>query len=161
MNARAVALTGFTAFIILCGICIGVHLNPIMGKLRAAATATSRSVPAGERPRATVIQEAVDRALTGKNAGFAPGTAALTIEAQKQLDGIYPILLSHPELQLEVRGFPDGPSAQSPELGRQRAEAVRAYLIFRGIDGERISSGAAVAAEAQSIPACRFALIMH
>ena len=157
MTARAIAIVALSAFILLCGVCVGIHLKPLMGKLAAGRSADDR--PARISWTAAAVQLAVDRALAGSEAWFAPGMAGLTVPGRERLDAVYPLLLRHPELQIEVRGFADDPSAESPRVGRDRAEAVQAYLVFRGISGDRITTTAAT--ESASIPACRIALMLH
>jgi outer membrane protein OmpA-like peptidoglycan-associated protein len=161
MNARTIVIAGISAFIILCGTCVGIHLKPIMGKLRAATAAPQRPVPPAEHPRPATVQETVDRILAGPGPSFEAGTAGLTMVGQERLDAVYPLLLRYPRLRLEIRGYPDSPSPQASELGSQRAEAVRAYLVFHGISVRRITTIGEVAAPRDSIPACRFSLMLY
>lgn len=159
MTARTIALGAISAFILLCGVCVGIHLKPLMGKLAAARSADNR--PATISLTGATVQLAVDSAIAGSEAWFAPGMAGLTVPGRERLDAIYPLLLRHPELQIEVRGFADNPSVQTLRVGRERAEAVRAYLVFRGLNEDRITATAASESASASIPACRVALILH
>jgi len=161
MPTRAIVIAGISAFIILCGTCIGIHLKPIMGKLRAAAPAAQVPTPPAEPSPALAVQEAVDRILAEPGACFEPGTGGLTMIGRARLDAIYPILLRYPALRVEVRGFPDGPAGRAAELATQRAEAARAYLIFHGILENRISSAAQDVRQGEQIPASRFSLRIY
>ncbi|TNF32553.1 MAG: cell envelope biogenesis protein OmpA [Deltaproteobacteria bacterium] len=72
---------------------------------------------------------------------FLPGSATLDHESDALLDSIAAILAAHPEiLRLEVAGHTDaaGPDAANLALSQARADAVRAYLIGRGIAPGRL-----------------------
>ena len=161
MNARTIVIAGISVFIILCGTCVGIHVKPIMAKLRAQAAPPAHPASAVTPPATSTVQEALDRILAGPTPCFEPGTAGLTTAGQERLDAVYPILLRYAKLRVQIRGYPDGPSPQAFELASQRAEAVRAYLVFHGISVKRLSSNGEIVTPGQSLPASRFALILH
>jgi OOP family OmpA-OmpF porin len=79
------------------------------------------------------------QALVGPIAGvaFTPGKAALTKAAQKALDKVAAVLVAVPEVSVGI-------TVLSPELAGERAEAVRQYLVQKGVDAARIEvTGAA------------------
>ncbi len=57
------------------------------------------------------------------------------------LDDVAAVMAAHPEvLRLEVQGHTDafGPSDHNKKLSQQRAEAVRDYLVRKGVETERL-----------------------
>lgn len=73
---------------------------------------------------------------------FEPGSAAVTAGSAASLDRVARALAARPELSVLVVGHSDnqGPLADNVTLSRRRAEAVRAALIERGIDGARLEA---------------------
>ncbi|MEM9458709.1 MAG: OmpA family protein, partial [Myxococcota bacterium] len=69
-------------------------------------------------------------------------TAKSTIKAKSRpkLDRAVAVLKQYPDLRIEIAGHTDsqGDDTSNLELSRERAEAVKAYLTDRGIDGSRI-----------------------
>jgi outer membrane protein OmpA-like peptidoglycan-associated protein len=72
--------------------------------------------------------------LRGVN--FHHDTADLTDEAMSILDGVARTLLSHPEIRLEVAGHTDssGDDVYNLDLSQRRSEAVRDYLVSKGVN---------------------------
>src|SRR6202789_1595627 len=75
----------------------------------------------------TVVVRAVD---------FEFNSTRLTVPAQETLDDIDHALLNQPELQIEIQGYTDsvGADAYNLNLSRKRAEAVKAYLVSKGVN---------------------------
>jgi OOP family OmpA-OmpF porin len=75
----------------------------------------------------TVVVRAVD---------FEFNSTRLTVPAQETLDDIDHALLNQPELQIEIQGYTDsvGADAYNLNLSRRRAEAVKAYLVSKGVN---------------------------
>ena len=88
----------------------------------------------------TGCQRAQPILLRGVN--FHYDTANLTQEAMNILDGVARTLLSHPEIRLEVAGHTDssGDDAYNLDLSQRRAEAVRDYLISKGLNAYMFSA---------------------
>ncbi len=61
--------------------------------------------------------------------------------ANRMLDGIGRVLAENPETRIEIRAHTDdqGDSSYNQALSQRRADAIRAYLIGRGVIPERIS----------------------
>jgi len=66
---------------------------------------------------------------------FEFNSTRLTVPAQETLDDIDHALLNQPQLQIEIQGYTDsvGADAYNLNLSRKRAEAVKAYLVSKGV----------------------------
>ncbi|MDY6903731.1 MAG: efflux RND transporter periplasmic adaptor subunit [Thermodesulfobacteriota bacterium] len=73
---------------------------------------------------------------------FAPYSINLTTKDRDILDGVALFLQELPDKKIEVRGHTDnsGDARQNRKLSGQRADAVRQYLISKGISAERLSA---------------------
>lgn len=78
--------------------------------------------------------------LPGVN--FATGTAALTQSSRFILDEVAATLNDNPNIRVEVAGHTDntGPRKLNERLSQQRADAVRNYLISKGVSGDRMTA---------------------
>lgn len=84
----------------------------------------------------------VAQTMALKGVTFEPGSATLTAEGRDTLTGVAQMLKQQDDLQVEIAGHTDamGPDDYNQRLSQQRAEAVRAYLTGKGIDGERLTA---------------------
>ena len=75
-----------------------------------------------------------------KGVYFESGSASLLSDSYAVLDTVYESLAQNPEVEVEIRGYTDsiGSRAFNLRLSQKRADAVRQYLINRGIDAKRI-----------------------
>lgn len=73
---------------------------------------------------------------------FQPGKAVLSVNSYTILDNVYESLVEWPEVKLEIQGHTDnlGRSMANLKLSQKRADAVRLYLIEKGIVAERLRS---------------------
>lgn len=73
---------------------------------------------------------------------FATGKADLTGNSRTVLDLVAQSLIGWPDLKVEVAGFTDntGSAAVNSRLSQARAEAVRAYLISKGVPAARLTA---------------------
>jgi len=78
--------------------------------------------------------------LRGVN--FHHDTADLTQDTLGILDGVARTLLSYPGIRLEVAGHTDsdGDDAYNLDLSQRRAEAVRDYLISKGVNADMLGA---------------------
>ena len=78
--------------------------------------------------------------LMFSNVAFATDSVELTANSTNILDETADILQSHPEVKLEVAGYADsrGPRKYNMDLSQRRAEAVRDYLVGKGVSADRL-----------------------
>ncbi len=86
------------------------------------------------------IQEKVN--YLAHNILFTKASDKLTRESYPGLDDLVSILGKHPELQLSVQGHTDatGTPQSNLVLSQKRADAVKSYLLSKGIAASRISA---------------------
>ncbi|MCB9262217.1 MAG: OmpA family protein [Flavobacteriales bacterium] len=80
--------------------------------------------------------------LAAKNIHFETASSTIKTESYPDLDTIVEILLDNPTLQASVEGHTDnvGDDAANQVLSQKRADAVKAYLIGKGVDAARITA---------------------
>ena len=73
---------------------------------------------------------------------FETASSKVSSESMKTLDAYAEFLESHPDLKIQIEGHTDnvGKDSFNLWLSRKRAEAVKAYLVSKGIDAQRISA---------------------
>jgi len=78
--------------------------------------------------------------LIGVNFDF--NKATLRPESYPILDNAASILLSNPEVNVEIDGYTDqiGSEKYNNELSLKRANAVKKYLVAKGVDGSRLTT---------------------
>ena len=85
---------------------------------------------------------AIDQTLILQGVNFETGSAVLTGDAAATLDLIAQSLNGQPNSKIEIGGHTDnvGSEAYNLTLSQQRAEAVRQYLIGKGVDAARMTT---------------------
>lgn len=90
-------------------------------------------------------QDQVDLALANRTIEFETGNATLTASGRQVLDLLVPVLQRLPGRSFEVTGHTDaqGSRPQNIALSAARADAVKAYLVAKGIVADSlVTSGA-------------------
>jgi len=82
---------------------------------------------------------------------FPRGSSSLDSQARSTLDQVSAVLLDYPKTAVVVRGHADDANRATTdqELAQRRADAVRGYLVGRGVAAERVAA-VAYTTEAQS-----------
>lgn len=82
--------------------------------------------------------------FTGVIAGirFNFGKSTIRPESRPTLDAAVKVLKQYPNVRIEIRGYTDnlGSPAHNLALSEARAEAVKDYLVSKGIDASRIQT---------------------
>ena len=80
--------------------------------------------------------------FNAKNVQFATGKAVLTKGAVAELDKLVTILNEHPTLKLSIDGYTDntGKPATNLTLSQKRADAVKTYLVKKGINTDILTA---------------------
>jgi outer membrane protein OmpA-like peptidoglycan-associated protein len=80
--------------------------------------------------------------LTLEGVNFEFDSARLTHESYSKLDRVAASLRAHPKVRVEISGHTDemGTPEYNMTLSRQRAEAVRDYLMSKGVSGSRLEA---------------------
>jgi outer membrane protein OmpA-like peptidoglycan-associated protein len=110
---------------------------------RPAAPRDSAPVRAPARaPAPSAAQRPPARFAPGilRGVEFAPGTARLSSGSYVPLDSLAQVLLADPELRIEIAAHTDntGTSAANFHLTNLQAEAVKNYLVTRGVPFQQV-----------------------
>ena len=86
--------------------------------------------------------ELKDFNFKAENVQFLTGSAVLTKVATAELDKGAKILDEHPSLNILVDGYTDntGKADKNKVLSQKRADAVKAYLIKKGVNADRLTA---------------------
>ncbi len=92
-------------------------------------------------PKDDVILD-VSKPIVLEGVTFETGKAEITPESEKVLMKAYNTLLAYPNMKVEIRGYTDnvGSARANKRLSQRRADAVRNWLIAKGISPDRITA---------------------
>jgi outer membrane protein OmpA-like peptidoglycan-associated protein len=101
--------------------------------------------PAGQRVNANgcpLLFIGVQRTLVLQGVNFETGSANLTDQSHNTLDRVAAAIIGNPDVRVEVAGYTDnrGGAAANLRLSQARADAVRAYLIGKGVPAFQLTS---------------------
>ncbi len=90
-------------------------------------------------------QEQIDLALATRTIEFEPGNSSLTAAGQKALELLAPLLLRLGGKSFDITGHTDGLGSrpQNIALSAARADAVKTYLVGKGVPAEKIATSGA------------------
>jgi outer membrane protein OmpA-like peptidoglycan-associated protein len=103
---------------------------------QAIVSAGSQAAEISRTPEdALLIRAKGDRA-------FSSGRATLSTAIRNLLDPLATVLAANPDLEVTIVGHTDsvGSAAGNEKLSRERAEAVKAYLVSHGVPAEHIQA---------------------
>jgi len=88
------------------------------------------------------IKFELPKTITLENVLFDTGKSSLKSSSFSELDEVVAVMTRKKTMQIEVGGHTDsiGSEASNVKLSQDRADAVRNYLISKGIDATRISA---------------------
>jgi outer membrane protein OmpA-like peptidoglycan-associated protein len=103
------------------------------------------STPSGVRVDAEgcqVLFEEAKKTLILEGVHFETGKSTLTAESQTILNGVAESLVANDSIRVQVSGHTDntGSASVNKRLSRARADAVRQYLIERGVAAEQLTA---------------------
>lgn len=112
------------------------------------------TMPAGETVEAAPVEvmnwDASDEEIAemknhhmGLHILYASGSAEIDMEkSSADLNHILKFMQDHPDVKIELAGHTDstGDDAKNQEISEKRAQAVKAWLVENGIEGNRISA---------------------
>lgn len=115
--------------------CPATELGASVDAVGCPVVAAPEPVPAAPAAVAPPVGEA-------QPISFDDDSAIIDDESKLKLDGLASLLKSDPSLRVEIEGRTDnrGSQAYNIVLGGQRAEAVRQYLLGKGIEAGRITT---------------------
>ncbi len=93
-----------------------------------------------EKPEADIFK--VGEKIISSEIRFYPRTQAPHVESLPIIDRIYKLLSQYPEIEIEIRAHTDnmGDPHVNLRISRLRAEAIKKYLVKRGIQSSRIKA---------------------
>lgn len=93
-------------------------------------------------PKKEELKVEVGKAIVLEGIEFATGKADITPKSESILEIAYNTLAQNPEVVVEIQGHTDntGARATNMKLSQARADAVKAWLVKKGISSDRISA---------------------
>ncbi len=98
--------------------------------------------PSDDIPKKPVLQVEVGKAIVLEGIVFKTGKADIEPKSEEILDQAFNTLDQSKEIQVQIRGYTDnvGGRKMNMRLSQRRADAVKAWLVSKGISADRISA---------------------
>lgn len=135
---RAAGLAAALVAALAIGGCESGGVGTRLGSTAPSPDVTNAPAPGFENVRAGSEEDFMLN--VGRRTYFKRGSATLDDTARVTLDKQAAWLDKHADWKIKVQGFADDPGSDAANvaLSRKRAEAVRDYLISRGVAGNRM-----------------------
>ena len=124
--------------------------NPLMvdsdGGTLADAVEIARGLdplnPSDDVPKKEEVKVEVGKAIVLDGVEFKSGSAEISPASDQILVKVYNTLAQNPDIEVEIQGYTDnsGKKAVNQKLSLARANAVKKYLVDKGISDTRIST---------------------
>jgi outer membrane protein OmpA-like peptidoglycan-associated protein len=122
------------------GAAVGGGAGALIGnKMDKQARQISEAVPGAEVER---VGEGIRLVLKENAIRFDLNKSTLTPQAKTNLDKLVPVFKEYNETNIDVFGYTDitGKPEYNLTLSKNRAESVKAYLISKGLTGDRLKT---------------------
>ncbi|MBV8328360.1 OmpA family protein [Chryseobacterium sp.] len=122
---------------VLGGIIGGVAGNVIGNKMDKQARDIKETLPGAQVER---VGDGIKVTMNESIVNFAFDSSNLTSVAQGNLDKLAKVLSDNPDTNINIYGYTDsvGKDAYNLALSQRRADAVKSYLVGKGITGNRM-----------------------
>lgn len=106
------------------------------------ARGTNPLMASDDVPKKEELKVEVGKAIVLEGIVFATGKADISSESEMILEKAYNTLEQNPEIEVEIQGHTDntGSRATNSKLSQARADAVKTWLVAKGIAAERIAA---------------------
>ncbi|MCL9806225.1 OmpA family protein [Flavobacterium amniphilum] len=123
---------------VLGGVVGGVVGGVIGNKMDRQARSISESLPGAKVER---VGEGIKLTLGENSVNFDFNKATLTPKAKANLDRLIPVFKEYPDTDIKIYGYTDSKGADNYNLSlsEQRANAVRGYLVAKGLKSTRFN----------------------
>ena len=124
----------------LIGAAVGGGTGALIGnKMDKQAREIDQALPGADVER---IGEGIHLTLNENAVRFATNKSTLTAQAKTNLDKLVPVFNSYADTNIEIFGYTDntGAADYNLSLSDKRADAVRVYLISKGLSANRFKT---------------------
>ena len=124
----------------LIGAAVGGGTGALIGnKMDKQAREIDQALPGADVQR---VGEGIKLTLNENAVRFATNKSTLTSQAKTNLDKLVPVFNSYADTNIEIFGYTDstGPADYNLSLSDKRADAVKVYLISKGLSASRFKT---------------------